>query len=272
MALFDVIDEIAEKQVLKTDTGDSRIFGVVVGVVVKNYDKDFPGKVCVNIPTRDDNFNTLKWAKIAMPSSGKKWGSYFLPEIDDQVLVVFEQGNIEKPYIIGCIPKDSDQFIKRAVDENNQYKKIMTKNGSHITFEDNKEGEGEKDKITMETAKKAHTFSMDNEYNAITLKDKEGKCELVMNTKDGNIAVTAEQKLTIRVGDSIELIMNDINGSGKVTLKCNNFTLEASNNVNLNSNRMVNVTGANVMLEADKTLKASSSGMLQVAGATIKIG
>ena len=53
MALFDVIDEIAEKQVLKTETGDNRIFGIVVGQVVKTYDKDMPGRVCVSIFTRD---------------------------------------------------------------------------------------------------------------------------------------------------------------------------------------------------------------------------
>ncbi|MDD2972851.1 MAG: phage baseplate assembly protein V [Lachnospiraceae bacterium] len=270
MALYDVIDEIAEKQVLKTDTGDTRIFGVVVGIVVKNYDKDFPGRICVNIPTRDKEANTLKWARLAMPSSGSKWGHYFLPEIDDQVLVVFEQGNIEKPYVIGCVPKDSNQFLKKAADENNQYKKIMTKNGTHITFEDNKEGEGEKDKLQIETAKSAHTFSMDNENKVITLKDKEGKCQVIMKTEEGNISVTAEKKLTVKVGDSIELIMNG--SSGAVSLKCNKYTLEASNKINVSTDGMAKFGGANIILDADNTLKAGSSGMTQVAGATIKIG
>ena len=91
MALFDVIDEIAEKQVLKTETGDNRIFGIVVGQVVKNYDKDMPGRVCVSIFTRDKEANELKWARVAMPSSGSKWGHYFLPEVGDHVLVCFDQ-------------------------------------------------------------------------------------------------------------------------------------------------------------------------------------
>ena len=99
MGLFDVIDDITEKQVMKTDTGDNRIFGVVVGQVAKNYDKDMPGRVCVTVPTRDKDANELKWARVAMPSSGSKWGHYFLPEVGDQVLLVFEQGNIEKPYV-----------------------------------------------------------------------------------------------------------------------------------------------------------------------------
>ena len=74
MGLFDVIDEIAEQQIMKTDTGDNRIFGVMVGVVAKNYDKDMPGRVCVTIPVRDKDANELQWARVAMLSHGKNWG------------------------------------------------------------------------------------------------------------------------------------------------------------------------------------------------------
>ena len=132
MGLFDVIDQIAENQIMKTETGDNRIFGVMVGTVAKNYDQDMPGRVCVTIPVRDNEANELKWARVAMPSHGKQWGIYFQPEIGDQVLLAFEQGNIEKPYVIGCVPKDSNSFLKKAYDKNNQYKKITTKNGNCI--------------------------------------------------------------------------------------------------------------------------------------------
>ena len=104
MSLYDIIGEISEKQVTKTSTGDARISGVMVGIVAKNYDKDMPGRVCVTIPTRDKEANELQWARTAQPSSGTTWGHYFLPEVGDQVLLAFEGGNIEKPYIIGCIP------------------------------------------------------------------------------------------------------------------------------------------------------------------------
>ena len=119
MGLFDVIDQIAENQIMKTETGDNRIFGVMVGTVAKNYDQDMPGRVCVTIPVRDEEANELKWARVAMPSQGKNWGIYFQPEIGDQVLLAFEQGNIEKPYVIGCVPKDSNAFLKKAYDKDN---------------------------------------------------------------------------------------------------------------------------------------------------------
>lgn len=46
MSIYDIIGEISEKQATKTETGDARIYGVVVGIVAKNYDKDMPGRVC----------------------------------------------------------------------------------------------------------------------------------------------------------------------------------------------------------------------------------
>ena len=78
MALFDIFDEISEKQATKTELGDQRIFGAIVGVVAENYSEEMPGRLCVNILTRDENANQLKWAKMAFPYIGEKYGSYFL--------------------------------------------------------------------------------------------------------------------------------------------------------------------------------------------------
>lgn len=150
----------------------------MTGIVAKNYDGNMPGRVCVTIPVRDTDANELKWARTAMPASGSQYGHYFLPEIGDQVLVAFEQGNIEKPFIIGCIPKDNDSFLQKSVDEDNQIKRIVTKNGNTIHFEDNKEGEGEKDKIKIETPKQAHTVVLDNENKKIVIQDKEKNVRL----------------------------------------------------------------------------------------------
>ena len=100
MGLYDVIDNIAEKKASRSDMGDNRIFGTVLGTVTENHNEDKPGRVCVEIPLRDKEANILRWARLAMPYGGKKWGTLFVPEIGDQVLLVFEDGNIEKPFVI----------------------------------------------------------------------------------------------------------------------------------------------------------------------------
>lgn len=272
MGLFDVIDDIAEKQITKTEHGDNRIYGVVIGVVTDNYAQEMPGRVCVQIQTRDKDANVLKWARVAMPSSGTGWGHYFLPEVGDQVLVVFEQGNIEKPYIIGCIPKDANPFLKKAVDEKNKYKKITTKHGSSIIFTDSGEegGEaGEKDIIEIHTPDLAHKFIMNNEKKQILLSDKEGTNKIELNTEKGEMTVIAAKKLTVKVGDDIELIMTGSNGTTELKTKA--FKVQAENAMEINANRQFNVEAPAIKMEGTSSVKLAG-GPVTIEGAPIKIG
>lgn len=270
MALYDIIDDIAGKQLMKTETGDNRIFGVMTGIVAKNYDQGMPGRICVTIPVRDENANELKWARIASPSAGKKWGHFFVPEVGDQVLLAFEQGNIEKPYVIGCIPKDDSSFVKQAGDEDNKYKKITTKNGSSITFVDAPEGDGDNDKITIETAGKKHSLLLDNERKKIVLSDKDGSNKVEMKTEDGSINIECEKTLTIKVGSSITLKMNGNNGA--VQLECSKLTMKASNSAYIEGSSNTRIKGTNLNLEAASMLKAESSAMVNISGNPIKLG
>lgn len=271
MAIFDVIDEIAEKQVLKTETGDNRIFGIVVGQVAKNYDKDRPGRICVSIYTRDKEANELKWARVAMPSSGSKWGHYFLPEVGDHVLVAFEQGNIEKPYVIGCIPKETDQFLKKTADEDNRYKKIMTRHGSTIRFEDDKEGDGEKDKICIETPKTTHRIELDNEKGLMLLSDKDGKNKIEIQTGEkGAIEIFAEKKLTIRVGENITLTMNGSNGTTQ--LETTKLDVKVNGSMKYASTGAASLEGSSVGLKSTSAMNLESSASVKISGTPISIG
>ncbi|MDR3295884.1 MAG: phage baseplate assembly protein V [Clostridiales Family XIII bacterium] len=273
MALYDIIDEIVGKQVTKSDTGDARIFGAMIGVVAKNYDKDMPGRVCVAIPTREKKANELQWARLALVSGGKEWGHYFMPEVGDQVLLVFEGGNIEKPYIVGCVSKDGDKFLTGSVDENNQTKRIVTKNGSTLIFEDHKSSDDKdnnKDKITLSTATAKHTLLLDNENNIITLTDKKKENRIQIKTKDGDMSIKAKSKVTIAVGDKIKLILNG--ESGAVSLKCEQLNVESSEQVKVKGGHMLKAEAAQITQTASSGYKVESSGMVNIAGSTIKIG
>lgn len=270
MSLYDVIENIAEKNILKTETGDNRIFGVVVGVVAKNYHKDMPGRLCVSIPVRDKDANELKWARLSMPSSGKSWGHYFLPEVGDQVLLVFEGGNIEKPFIIGSVPKDDNKFLSGSVDENNRTKRIVTRNGSTLLFEDNKDGEGEKDKITVQTAKKKHTILLDNENKRILIQDEKGDNKIELMTESGQMTVAAQSRLTIRVGDSIKISMNG--ETGGIKIDANEVSVSASKRFKADTDGSLSLHGAQVMINGSSMIKAESSGILKLSGTPVNLG
>ncbi|MEG1943537.1 MAG: phage baseplate assembly protein V, partial [Angelakisella sp.] len=187
MSMYDILSEITERQITKTEMGDSRIYGVVRGIVAKNYDQEMPGRVCITIPTRDDTANELQWARLAMPSGGPDYGHYFLPEVGDQVLVIFEGGQIEKPYIIGCVSKDNSSFVGKIVDEKNRYKKIATRRGTAITFDDSPDSEdGSKDKLTLTTANDMLQVMLDNENQTILLTDKKKANKIELITTEGS--------------------------------------------------------------------------------------
>lgn len=286
MGLYEILDEITERQITKTETGDNRIWGVMVGIVAKNYDPNstaaggansgadaMDGRVCVTIPTRDDKANELKWARVAMPSSGSKWGHYFLPEVGDQVLLAFEGGNIEKPYVIGCIPRTADKFLKGSVDKDNQFKRIVTRHGTTILFEDNsKDEEGRKDKLTLETAGKTLQILMDNENEKIRIGDKakEDFIEMYTHEGSGTLKVQIKSKIEIKVGDKITMTLNG--ESGAVSIKADSILLEGGNNVKVQSDSSVKLEAPQVAASASSSLKLNSSGTASVSGSTVSVG
>ncbi len=225
------------------------------------------------IHTRDSDANVLKWAKVAAPYIGKSWGMYFLPEVGDQVLVAFDQGNIERPYVIGCIPKDSDKFLTKSKDEQNQKKRIVTRHGNAIEFYDGEPDEGtaeSKDSITITTPESKHTIVLNDEKQLISIKDKDGNCEVEMKTKEGEMKINANKKLSLTVGDSIKVTMSG--DSGKVTVEAKDVSIQSQGKMALTAESKTDLTGANVTVESTGMLKLSAGGMLTAEGKPVKIG
>lgn len=272
MGLFDIIDDIAEKQATKTETGDNRVFGVMVGTVAQNYDTTMPGRLCVSLPSRDEG-NQLRWARLAMPYGGKSWGIYFMPEVGDQVLVAFEQGNIERPYVIGSVSKTTDTFLNQTANMLNSNKRIVTHNGNAIDFEDNA-GEGASDKITIRTAGKdlntEHSITLDNAKHTITITDQADANQIVMNTMNGQMEITAATKLTIKVGETIQLTMNG--ASGVTELKTKDFRVDATNGITQSAVKNLDLSGGTAKLEGTSKATISSNGPVTAEGKPVKIG
>lgn len=83
-----------------------RMTGVLVGTVTDNIDPLGLGRVLVRLPDID-SLDTLSWARVAVPLTGPSGapphGTYFIPQIGCEVLVAFERGDLERPYVVGCL-------------------------------------------------------------------------------------------------------------------------------------------------------------------------
>ena len=75
---------------------------IVVGVVTNNDDPDKLGRVRVKYPALDDAHEGW-WARVVAPGSGSSRGLFSLPQVNDEVLVAFEHGNDQHPYLLGAV-------------------------------------------------------------------------------------------------------------------------------------------------------------------------
>jgi uncharacterized protein involved in type VI secretion and phage assembly len=72
--------------------------GLVVGIVTDNQDPDGRGRVKVKFPWLTPD-HASHWARVVSVGAGPERGIQFLPEINDEVLVGFEQDDVHHPYV-----------------------------------------------------------------------------------------------------------------------------------------------------------------------------
>lgn len=86
---------------LVSDDGDAhRIPGVVTAIVTAVNDPDGQGRVKLRLPWLSDTYET-SWVRVAQLSAGGGRGSAFPPEVGDEVLAAFDQGDVRRPYVVG---------------------------------------------------------------------------------------------------------------------------------------------------------------------------
>lgn len=191
----------------------ARIAGVVVAVVTNNQDPDKLGRVKVRFPWLSDE-DESQWARVAAPMAGKERGMYFLPEVDDEVLVAFEHGDIRFPCVVGALWNGKDAPPAANDDGKNNIRVIKSRSGHLIRLndEDGKEtieiiDKSEKNSIVVDTAKNTITITSDKD---ITLKAANGTITLDAKT----VAVKSSADSKIETGAGM-----DVKASGTLNIK-----------------------------------------------------
>lgn len=194
------------------------VYGVVTGVVTNNQDPDELGRVKVRINVFEDNHET-DWAHVATLMAGSGRGSFFLPELNDEVLVAFEHGNINAPYVVGALWNGKDKPPDTNSDGENNIRKIRSRSGHEIVFSDDPDGE----KLEIKT----------NGGHSIALDDTEGKENVAIKSKAGHKLVlddaSGNEKIEIKTKASHGIILDD--GNEDISIKdVNGNKIEMSKN------------------------------------------
>lgn len=248
----------------KTDNINN-LFTIATGTIKENYDERFPGKVKVEISMTDGSRNVTDWIRVAMPYGGKYKGMYFMPDISDEVVVAFERGNKEKPIVIGVLWNEENTIPGNSADEDNNIKKIKTRGGHEIIFDDTRD----KEKIKIRTPKKSEICIDDEESKiTITAKGSEGDNIIKIDSKSGEITVTGKKKIVLEAGESTKISIDGDNGSVKI--ECDDMSIEASKELKIKGQN-VSIEGTQVSINASGDLEMKSDGSTEINGTMVKI-
>jgi uncharacterized protein involved in type VI secretion and phage assembly len=120
-------------------TARSRWYGVYPALVSDIRDPEATGRVKVTLPWSPDNGGERYevWARLATLMGGNQRGSWFVPDVNDEVLVVFEAGDVRRPYVIGGLWNGSDAPPESMDGGGANNKKVLrSRNGVKITLDD----------------------------------------------------------------------------------------------------------------------------------------
>jgi uncharacterized protein involved in type VI secretion and phage assembly len=192
-----------------------RIYGVMVGVVTNNQDPSGMGRVKVRLPWLSANHES-NWARVVTPMAGNDRGFYTLPELEDEVLVAFEHGNVEYPYVLGALWNGKDKPPANNGDGQNNIRVWKSRSGHVVRLDDTDGAE----KIEIVNAKGTESLVFDTAHNTITLTaDK----DVVIESKNGMVKLTGQKGVEITApggpGKLETAKALDVKSSGNVNVK-----------------------------------------------------
>jgi len=228
--LYDLASVFAD-QIRTAETESTRIYEPAIGIVTDNKDPSKLGRVKLKIPILSDQDSTY-WCPIIMLGAGKNRGWFFIPEKDDEVLVMFEHGDVNRPLVVGALWGGKD----KPPDKNpggNPRRMIKSRLGSKITFDD------EKEQLIIEDGVQKGRITIDAKANKITIESLDGDVCFQSPADDmtivaQSIEMTASSNLEIHAGGAMAW------GAGaSATIKSSATTLSGAKvNTNCGSSQM----------------------------------
>jgi phage protein D len=208
------------------------IAGVVPALVTDVNDPNNLGRIKVSFPWLSDTYAS-DWARMVQVGAGDNRGASFLPEVNDEVLVAFEQGDWRRPYVIGSLHNgvDTPMLGTGLIDGTSGAVKrrgLISKNGHALLFFDDSSADG--------------TALMTGDHNL----------RISLNAGTTTIKVTSSGKITIEGSDDINITSTGggitLDAQDALTLSGQSVSISAQSSVSISANADVTVAGQPIKL------------------------
>lgn len=238
--------------------GGRRIPGVVVGVVTAANDPEGQCRVKLKLPWLSDDYVT-DWARNAQVWAGGGYGSVIVPEVNDEVLVAFEQGDIHKPFVIGGLYNGVDKPYAGTPalvgsDGKVNRRDLVSRTGHVLSMT---ELAGQNDGILVKTAGGGYILDLNKQQKKITLE------------ADGTVIIEAKGTgaMTIKAAGDLGIEGRKINIKAQAGI-----TIDAGGGaMDLKAGPKIGAQAATVEINGSGTAALKAGGMVTVQGALVKI-
>lgn len=235
--------------------------GLTLAVVTNVNDEQKLNRVKC-LPIENENAEETDWCYVMAPLGGKQCGQFFFPNVNDLVVLAYLGGDPHRPMVLGAFWNTEVQ-PPYTIENGKVYNySIKTPSGTEMLFYD----EPNKQKVTL-TLPSGTVLSIDDEAQAVALKDKNGDNALEMDLKGGNVTLKAKTKLVLSAGQTTVTLES----SGNLTQKASSKIAMEAANIEEKGNAKVAVQGATVEVKANATLDLQATGPTNVKGAMVNI-
>ncbi len=173
-----------------------RFYGVVVAIVTNHQDPEGLGRVKVRLPWLSPAQEST-WARVLTPMAGPGRGLFLLPEVDDEVLVAFEHGLLDAPYVLGALWNGRDRPPESNRDGENNLRTLKSRSGHVIRLDDTRGSE----KIEIVDAEGEQSLTFDTRAGTVTLR---ADRDVTIESKSGKLTLRG-QGVEIRSGAGVEV-------------------------------------------------------------------
>jgi len=191
------------------DQAESHYCGVAEAVVVDAFDPLGEGRVRVTYPWLDGSMET-EWCRVCQVYAGNNYGSFFVPEKDDEVLIAFVHGMT--PIVLGGLYNGKDKPPSaRKKDPERDQKLIRTKGKHELLFDDTSDqrkvrimssGElillfDDKNELIRLTTSKGQEIALERKSGKMTLSSGSGNTKIELDDQ-GGITLTGPTSVTVK--------------------------------------------------------------------------